>query len=127
MIIDGKNSHYLALKSARTTNGYNCPMRSFSRLFRGIASNNIGDCYCSDRFHSYRTNNSLKKHERLCDKHDYCHLEMPDEDNKILKYNHGDKSDLECLLKKVSSYQNNLEKPHTEKKLSMSLQVTQGV
>ena len=127
MITDGKNWHYLALKSVGTPNGYNCPMRSFSRLFRGIASNNIGDYYCSERFHSYRTNNSLKKHERLCDKHDYCHLEMPDEDNKILKYNHGDKSDLECLLKKVSSYQNNLGKSHTEKKLSMNLQVTQGV
>ena len=127
MITDGKNWHYLALKSARTTNGYNCPMRSFSRLYREIASNNIGDYYSSDRLHSYRTNNSLKKHERLCDKHDYCHLEMSNEDDKIIKYNHGDKSDLECLLKKVSSYQNNPEKPHTEKKLSMSLQVTQAV
>ena len=115
------------MKSVRTTNGYNHPIRSFSRLFRGITSNNIGDYYCSDRFHSYRTNNSLKKHERLCDKHDYSHLEMPNEDNKVLKYNHGDKSDLECLLKKVSSYQNNPEKHHTEKKLSMSLQVTQAV
>ena len=52
---------------------------------------------------------------------------MPNEDNKVLKYNHGDKSDLERLLKKVSSYQNNPEKPHTEKKLSMSIQVTQAV
>ena len=45
----------------------------------------------------------------LCDNHDYCHVKMPTEDNKILKYNHGEKSlkspliiifDLECLLKK---------------------------
>ena len=50
---------------------------------------------------------------------------MPDEDNKILKYNHGEKSikapfmiyaDLECLLEKMHSCQNNLGKSYTEKK-----------
>ena len=30
--------------------------------------------------------------KRLCDNHDYCHLKMLTEDNKILKYNHGEKS-----------------------------------
>ena len=58
---------------------------------------------------------------------------MPDEDNKTLKYNHGEKSlktpfmiyaDLECLLEKMHSRQNNLEKSYTEKKLSMRLLVT---
>ena len=24
--------------------------------------------------------------------HDYCYLEIPNEENKILKYNHGEKS-----------------------------------
>ena len=61
---------------------------------------------------------------------------MPHEDNKILKYNHGDKSfkapfiitfHLEWLLKKTSSYQNNLEKTHAEKKPSMSVHVIQEV
>ena len=50
---------------------------------------------------------------------------MPDEDNKILKYAHGEKSirapfiiyaDLECLLDKFHSCQNNLEKSYTGKK-----------
>ena len=50
---------------------------------------------------------------------------MPDEDNKILKYIPGEKSlkvsfiiyaDLECLLQKIKSCQNNPEKPYTEKK-----------
>ena len=50
---------------------------------------------------------------------------MPDEFNKILKHNHGEKSlkapaiiydDLECLLEKVYSCQNNPEKSYTEKK-----------
>ena len=50
---------------------------------------------------------------------------MPNEGNKILNDNHGEKSikapftiyaDLECLLKKMHSYQNNPEKSYTEKK-----------
>ena len=50
---------------------------------------------------------------------------MPDEDNKILKCNQGEKSlkapfmiytDLKCLLEKMYSCQNNLEKFYTEKK-----------
>ena len=50
---------------------------------------------------------------------------MPNGDNKILKYNYGEKSlkvqattyiDLECLLEEMHSCQNNLEKSYTEKK-----------
>ena len=52
-------------------------------------------------------------------------IEMPDEGNKILKCNYGEKSlkapfmiyaDLECLLEKIHSCQNNLEKSYKEKK-----------
>ena len=48
---------------------------------------------------------------------------MSDEDNKIFKLNHGEKSlkapaiiyaDLECLLEKMYSCQNNPEKSYTE-------------
>ena len=48
---------------------------------------------------------------------------MPNEDNKILKYNYGEKSlkasfiiyaVLECLLDKMYSRQNNFEKSYTE-------------
>ena len=35
--------HYTALKSEHTDNGFNRPIRSLSRLFRGITSNNNGD------------------------------------------------------------------------------------
>ena len=51
---------------------------------------------------------------------------MPNEDNKIVKYNHGEKSlkapfiiyaDLEYLPEKILSCQNNLEKCYTEKKI----------
>ena len=131
MITNGKQSdkvnkwHYIALKSVHTDDGFNRPIRSLSRLFRGITSNNHGDFYCLGCLHSFRTDNALKKHERLCDNNDYCHVEMPTEDNNKLKYNHGEKSlkvpftiyaDLECLLIKQQSCQNNPNDPYTERK-----------
>ena len=95
-----KNWHYFAIKS-------------ISALFRGIMSNNNEDYYyCLNCFHSCRINNILKKHERLYGKNDYGHVKMPKEGNKILKYNHREKSlqnpftviaDLECILPKISS------------------------
>ena len=104
MITDGKKWHYLAVKS-------------LSALLRRIASNHKEDFYCLNCFHSYSTKNKLKT--------DDCYVEMPNEDNKILKYNHGEKSlkapaivyaDLDCLLEKMHSCENNLEKSYTEKK-----------
>ena len=95
------------------------------RLLREVTSNHNGDSYCLSCLHSFRTKNVFKKHERLCDKHDYCRVKMPNEENKILKYNHGEKSlkapfiitfDLDCLLKKDQSCQNNPEKSYTERK-----------
>ena len=74
---DGTDKWYcIALKSVRTDNGFNCPIRSLLRLFRGITNNN-GDFYYLGCLHSFRTENALKKHERLCNNHDYCHIEMP--------------------------------------------------
>ena len=72
MISDGKRSdrvkkyYYLALKNKPTIDGYNRPIRSLSRLLRGISSNHVGDHYCLNCFHSKSTDNALKKHERLC-------------------------------------------------------------
>ena len=131
MISDSQKSdeidkwHYIALKGDSIDNGYNCPIRSLSKLFRGIKSNNNGDFYCLGCLHSFRTDNKLKKHKRLCYNHDYCHVEMPTRDNNTLKYNHGEKSlkvpwviyaDFECLLIKQQLCQNNPEESYTEKK-----------
>ena len=96
MIPDNKKWHYLAVKS-------------ISGLLRGITSNHVGDFYFLNCFHSYTTEKKLKKHEKICKEHDFWDVKMPDEKNKILKYNPGEKSlkvpfliytDLECLLKK---------------------------
>ena len=112
MITDGEKWHYLAVK--------NLP-----RLLRGITSYHNGYFYCLNCFHSYSTEYRLKKHERVCNDHDYCHVEMPNEDNKTLEYNHEEKSlqvpfiidvDIESLLLKMPFCKNNPEKSYTEKK-----------
>ena len=54
-----------------------------SVLLKRLASNHVGDFYCLNCFHSYRTKNKIKKHEKVCNDHDYCYVEMPNEDNKI--------------------------------------------
>ena len=95
-----------------------------SALFREITGNNHGDFYCLNFFQSYTTENKLKKHKKVCEHHDYCCVEMPEEYNKLLKYNEGEKSmrllfiiyaDLECLLEKMNTCHNNPEKSSTTK------------
>ena len=63
-----------------------------SALPRGITSKHKGNFYCLNCLHSYRTENKLKKHENVCKNYDYCYIEIPEEYNKILKYNHGEQS-----------------------------------
>ena len=111
MITDDKKWHYLSVKS-------------FSALFRGITVDNYGDFYCLNCFCSYRTENKLKNHKKVCENHYYCYVEMPEEDNNILKYKHGEKSmkvpfiihaELESFLEKISACNNNPEKSSTAK------------
>ena len=72
MSTNGKKGHYLAVKSLLA-------------LLRGITSKHDRDFYCLNCFHLSSTKNQLKKHEKVCNDHDYCCVKMPSEDNKILK------------------------------------------
>ena len=112
MITDGTKWYYLAVKR-------------LSVLLRGITSNNNGDFYCVNCFHPYSTKEKFEKHAEVCNDHYYCHVKMHNDNNKILKYNHEEKSmrgpfviyaELDCLLEKLHSCQNNPEKSYTEKK-----------
>ena len=40
----------------------------------------------------YRTENNAKKYEKVCDNDDYCYVEIPSEDNDVVKHNPGEKS-----------------------------------
>ena len=117
--------HYIALKTGITDGRYKKTTHSLSALYRGITSNHNEDLLFLGCMCSYRTDNTLKKHERLCNKHDYCHIDMPSEDKNILKNNSGEKSlkvahafylGTESLLIKQQSSQNNPEESYTEKK-----------
>ena len=108
MITHGEKWHYLMVKN-------------LSGLLRGITSSHAGDFYCLNCFCAYFTKNKLEAHKKICENHDYCHVEMPTKDN-IIKYNQGEKSiklpfadyaDLECLLEKISTCQNNPRKSST--------------
>ena len=121
---DGEKWRYLAVKS-------------LPALLRRITSNHNGDFFCLNCFHSCSSENRLKKHETVCNDHDYCHVEMPNEDNKSLNYNHGEKSlkvpfiiyaDLECLLEKMQNNVKIISKNLTKReKISLYLLVTQGI
>ena len=96
MISNGEKWHSLTVKI-------------LSGLLRGITSNHNADSYCLNCFCAYSTKNKLEKHKKICENHDYCHVEMPTKDNNIIKYNRGEKSiktpftiyaNLECLLEK---------------------------
>ena len=85
---------------------------------------NNGDFYCLNCRHSYRTENQLKKRYNVCKNHDYCYVEMPKEDHKILKHKHVEKSmkvpfiiyvDMESLLEKMSTCHDNAKKSSTTK------------
>ena len=85
--------HYLALKSEPAKYNKklcNRPVKSLLKLLRGISSNHIRDFYCLNCFNSYSSENNLKEHEEVCNKHDSCHLIMPRWDEKTLKYIHGE-------------------------------------
>ena len=103
MISNGEKWHYLVIKN-------------LSRLLRGITSSHKEDFYCLNCFCAYSTKNKLEAHKKICENYHYCHVEMPTKDNNTIKYNQGEKSiklpfvvyaDLECLLEKISTCQNN--------------------
>ena len=112
MITNSKKYHYLAVTNS-------------SAFLQGSSSNHEGDIYCLNCFNSYTSKNKLKEYEEICNNHNSCRIEMSKWVEKILKYNPGEKSlkapfaiylDLECLLKKIKSSQNNLKKSYTQKK-----------
>ena len=111
MITDGEKWHYLTVKN-------------LSGLLRGITSTHYGDFHCLNCFRSYRTKSKLELHKKICENHGYCKVEMPAKGNNIIKYNHGGKSmkvpfviyaDLQCLLKKMSTFINNPKESFTTK------------
>ena len=109
MISNGEKWHYTAVTR-------------LSGLLRGVTSNHNDDFFCLNCFHAFKIKNKLEAHKKIWENHEYCHVEMTTNDNNIIKYNQGEKSiklpfvvyaDLECLLEKMSTCQNNPNKSST--------------
>ena len=105
-ITDAKKCYYLAVKG-------------LPALLKRMASKHDEYFYYLNCFYSYSTKDKLKNYENLCKNCDYCYTEMPKENDKILKYNHVEKSmkvpfviyaDLDILLEKLDTYRNNPKK-----------------
>ena len=62
--------HYLAVEK-------------LSALLHGITSRHKGDLYCLSCVHSFRAENKLKSHEKLCKNKYFCGIVMPSEKDFI--------------------------------------------
>ena len=109
MITDNEKWYYLAVKS-------------LSALFKGITSKHVGDFYCLNCQHLFRTENKLKYHKNVCENHAYCYIGITEKYNEILKYDHEEKSmkasfiiyaDTESLLEKINMCHSNPENSST--------------
>ena len=119
-----RENQVILLKNTDGEKWYYLAVKKLSALLRGVTSNHNEDFYCLNCFRAYTTENKLESYKKVCENHDYCFVEMPNEDNKILKYNHGEKSmrapfiiyaDLESLLEKMDTCYDNTEKLSTTK------------
>ena len=103
--------HYLAVKK-------------LSALLHGITSKYKGEFYCLNCLHSFRTENKLRSHEKVCENKDFCGIAMPSEKDNILEFNQYMKSDkmpyviytdIVYLIKKIDGCANNPENSSTTK------------
>ena len=67
MIFNGKGLHYITVKI-------------FSSLLKGNTSKHHSDFYCLNCFHSFRTENKLESHKKLCENKYFCIIVKPSED-----------------------------------------------
>ena len=102
--------HYLAVKILST-------------LLRRIISIHHSDFYRLNCLHSFKTENKLNSHEKVC-KRDFCEIVMPAEKDNILEFNQYMKldkmpyifyADIESLIKKVDRCADNPENSSTTK------------
>ena len=95
-----------------------------SALLHKKTSKHKGD-FCLNCLNSFRTENKLKSHEKVCKTKDFCGIEMPTEKKKILEFKQYMKSDkmpciiyadVESLIRKIDACANNPEKSSTTEK-----------
>ena len=99
-------------------------VKNLSILLRGITSKHHDDFYCLNCLHSFRTENKLKSHEKVCKNKDFYGIVMPSEKDNILEFNQYMKSDkmpyiiyddIDSLIEKIDGCANNPENSSTMK------------
>ena len=89
-----------------------------STLLTGMTSKHHGDFYCLNCLHTFRTENKLKSHEKVCKNKDFCGIVLSSEKDIVLEFNQYMKSDkisyiiyadIEFLIKKMYGYAKNSE------------------
>ena len=99
-------------------------VKILSPILHGIHSKHERDFCCLNCFHSFRTENKLKSHGKLCKKKNFYGIVMPLEKDKISKFNQYMKSDkmpystyanIESLIGKTDGCANNPDNSSTAK------------
>ena len=61
--------------------------KKISVLIRGIALKHHGNFNCLNCLRSFRTENKLKSHEKVCKNKDFCIIIIPSEKGNMLEFN----------------------------------------
>ena len=61
--------------------------KKLSESLREITSKHVGDFYCLNCLHSFRTKTKHKSHQEVCGNKDFCGVLMLSEDTNILEFN----------------------------------------
>lgn len=106
-----KTIHLLIIPSNNNTFHF-CLIKNLSRLVSSFLSKNKKAKYICDRcLHYFSNQELLNNHENDCRVYNMCSIEMPAENDKILKFNNFSNSnkvpiviyaDFECLLQKTN-------------------------
>ena len=56
---------------------YYLAVKGISALLKGITSKHDDDFYCSNCFHSFRTETKLTSNEKVCKNKGFCGIVMP--------------------------------------------------
>ena len=103
--------------------GWHClAVIRLSPILKRLISTLNDDFYCLNCFHSFTTKNKLESHKEVCKNKNFSCIELPYEENLLLKCTQYYKSikapaliysNIECLTKKVDVCKNNPEKSST--------------
>ena len=100
-----------------------CSKKYISSI-KQVSSKHVGDFYCLNCLHFFRTKSKLERHKKVCEDKDFCSVAMLYKNTKILGFNQYQKSDktpfiifaeFESLIEKIDGCKCNPERPSTTK------------